>query len=105
MRPEPSVIIGAFPLSSLTDWLARKPAADYVYGSQFLAGELCYIGIAVDVRPVLGQDALAVGIGFNLPANGMPRPFQAQVQTTDAREERADGHTRRYQFRPVVSSR
>ena len=41
---------------------------------------------------MLGQDALAVGIGFDLPADGMSRPFQAQIQTADATEQTADRH-------------
>ena len=44
------------------------------------------------MRPVLGQDATTVRIGFHLPADGMSRPFQAQIQTADATEQTADRH-------------
>ena len=91
-RPEPSVIVSAFPLSSLTDWLTREPPAEQIHGFEVGAGQLFNIRVAGDIGPVLGQDPPAKGVRFHLPQDAMPRPFETQIQSADTREQAADSH-------------
>ena len=75
--------------------LTREAPAEQIHRRQIPGGDGLDIVVAGDMRPVLGKDTAAVGIGFNLPLHGMPRPLQTQVQTADAAKQRAHGHCRR----------
>jgi|TARA_R100001086_G_scaffold116327_1_gene59652 hypothetical protein len=77
-----------------THRLTGKSAADQVYRGQILAAHGGDILITRHMRPVLGKHATAVGVGFDLPHDLMPRPFQAEVQSPDATEQGTDRHDR-----------
>ena len=72
--------------------LTREAPAEQIHRRQIPGGDGLDIVVAGDVRPVLGKDTAAVGIGFNLPADGMPRPLQTQIQTADTGEEGSNCH-------------
>jgi hypothetical protein len=48
------------------------------------------VAIAADVGPVSGEDALAVVVALDLPADVPASPFQPEVEPADPGEETTD---------------
>jgi hypothetical protein len=73
--------------------LAREPSADRVngnsIGSKSCSGEFADVAIAFYLRPVLGQNLVAVGINFAL-GDGLESAaaFEAQLEPAYSGEQR-----------------
>lgn len=69
--------------------MAGEAAAEHV--DWFGVMKLRDVGMDGHVGPVLREDALAVGVLLAEPGGAEPaRAFEAEVEATDAREQRAD---------------
>jgi hypothetical protein len=51
-----------------------------------------HVVVAHHVRPMLLQHALALGVDFNLPLALQAGTLEAEIEATDAGEQRAERH-------------
>lgn len=62
-------------------------------GHRAVVGSVGVVNISnsVNIGPVLGEDSLAEGLVFDLPASGPASSLEAEVDAADAREEGSEG--------------
>ena len=104
LGPQPSMIQLDETPPGVADRLAGESSANKV-GSLNVApvdfGDIPQVG---DVRPVFLQHLGCVGIDLGLPDDPHAGPLQAEVETADAGEERADGQLRVMEIRTRQST-
>ena len=96
LGPEPSLVVLGELESGITDGLAGEAAGDHVNGR---AGSIqppghcrSYVVVSWDIGPVPFQDAPAERVDLDLADDGHAGPLEAEVEATDASEERKDVH-------------
>lgn len=78
-------------LSGIAYVLTGEASADDVHGGKVVGSDVLYVGVSYDVGPVLGELRSAVGVLFDLPQRSHPRPLETQLESSDPREQAADG--------------
>jgi hypothetical protein len=100
LRPEVAVIIRAFTLPGVTEWLARVSAANNVNWSNVRPLECPNIAVTGNVRPVLFQDALTKRVDFAERHGDEPAcPLKTKGHAAQAREKIK--HPQRFSTRPL----
>jgi hypothetical protein len=89
--PEVTCVGSTLPGAGKAERLAGVAAADEVDGFNVAPVDLRDVSEVRDVRPVLRQHPGRVRVDLGLPADGHPGPLEAEVETADAGEQRADG--------------
>jgi hypothetical protein len=77
--------------SGAREILTGEPAADEIDGLDGLPLDGLDVFIAGHLRPMSGEYAAAVGIGFDHPPDLHSSPLETKIHAPDSREERADG--------------
>jgi hypothetical protein len=81
------------PFSGVADVLAWEASADDIdFPVAFFRGERADIGVSPDIGPVLGEDFRGIRVDLHLPCTLHPGPLQAEIESTDAAEQRAESH-------------
>jgi hypothetical protein len=69
MRPQVSLIVGAFPQAGVTEWLAWVAACQHVDGLNGREVHLRYVAVIRYVGVVVGKDAGGRLVVLNVPRN------------------------------------
>lgn len=72
--------------------MAGEAAADEIDGREAPGADLAHVLEALRFGEVPREDRPAVGVELDLPGDPHPRPFEAEVEAADSREEAADIH-------------
>jgi hypothetical protein len=90
LGPQPPLVILSTSFPGEADGLAGEPSTDDVDGFELTRVHLLDVPVARNVRPVLRQHPLAVGVMLYLPSDFHAGTLQTEVEATDAGEQRAD---------------
>jgi len=88
LGPEPPLILLAPPSAGKGDWLTGKASANKVNWFEVLGVELGDVSIACHLRPMVLENPDAVLVHLDLPFDGEPGAFQAQIKSADPRKQR-----------------
>jgi hypothetical protein len=90
--PEPSLIGFTLSFPGHAHRLARRPSADDIDSPILVIvwRERRHVAPSVCIGPMLRKDAVGVLVDFDLPLADHPCPLKAQVESADARKQRAE---------------
>lgn len=87
LGPEPSDILGAFPLPSDGRRLTGEPGAQELDALEPFKIQGRNVSMPLHIRPVPSKDALTKRVDLTLPPHGPASAFQPEVPATDTREQ------------------
>jgi hypothetical protein len=91
LRPEPPGIVLRESLSCEADRLAWEPAGDEIDRLDGRPVDSGDVSVSGNIGPVVGEDVLAVGVPFDLPAALPSGSLQSEVDAADAGEQASEG--------------